>query len=199
MVLAAIFLQLSSPAVTHRGPMVVSVEWLPAPSVRPPAKPKAGSAKNTQAKHAAAGSAIRVLARENPAAPEHRIAGRHALPAPARMRQAISETSHAATAPALSSSPSPSEIARASSRNLDLVRRHLERFKFYPESARRRGIGGAVDVGFRLTEGGHVTQLRIAASSGYALLDETAEAIVTRAVPFPVDTGRYRVRLRFWP
>lgn len=95
--------------------------------------------------------------------------------------------------------PSPADIANASAHDLDLVRRHLERFKFYPEDARRRGIGGDVDVGFRLTDGGRVAQLRIASSSGYALLDRAAEAIVTRAVPFPVDTGHYRVRLRFWP
>ncbi len=95
--------------------------------------------------------------------------------------------------------PQPSDMAQASAHELDLVRRHLERFKFYPEDARRRGIGGDVDVGFRLTHGGHVAQVRIASSSGYALLDHAAEAIVARAVPFPVDTGHYRVRLRFWP
>lgn len=94
---------------------------------------------------------------------------------------------------------SPADIDKASAHDLDLVRRHLERFKFYPEGARRRGIGGAVGIGFTLTAGGRVMQVRIDASSGYALLDRAAKAIVIRAVPFPVDKGRYRVRLRFWP
>jgi len=93
----------------------------------------------------------------------------------------------------------PADIDTASAHDLDLVRRHLERFKFYPEDARRRGIGGDVDIGFRLTRGGRVAQVKIDASSGYALLDRAAKAIVARAVPFPVDRGRYRVRLRFWP
>lgn len=100
---------------------------------------------------------------------------------------------------AAASASSSSAPAPRSAHDIDLVRRHLERFKFYPESARRRGIGGDVGVGFRLTAGGHVAQVRVTASSGYALLDKAAEAIVARAVPFPVDSGQYRVRLRFWP
>lgn len=124
-----------------------------------------------------------------------------AHPTPAHVQRQVARAEGVSAQPVNvhAAAPAPSDLARASAHDLDLVRRHLERFKFYPEDARRRGIGGDVDVGFRLTHGGGVTQVSIASSSGYALLDRAAEAIVARAVPFPVDAGHYRVRLRFWP
>lgn len=85
----------------------------------------------------------------------------------------------------------------ATAHDMSLVRRHLERFKFYPLSARRRGIGGDVEVGFRLTAGGKAEQVRVLASSGYDILDEAALQTVNRAQPFPVGDGQYRFRLRF--
>ena len=100
-------------------------------------------------------------------------------------------------ATAVPSSPPPSATAEASAQDMDRVRRHLERFKFYPMSARRRGIGGDVEVGFRLTVGGKAEQVRVLATSGHDILDEAALQTVSRAQPFPVDDGRYRVRLHF--
>lgn len=202
---AAVLVAVSSstsptPTVTGRGPVLISVQW--EPPVPKPSVPKAGSAP------AAPDRTRRAADRQGTAATEdHRAApppvpaksARHAHPAPSRARPAEDMPSHAVTAPDHAAPPSSQRAGARSRRNLDLVRRHLERFKFYPESARRRGIGGDVGVGFRLTAGGHVAQVRITASSGYALLDRAAEAIVARAVPFPVDRGQYRVRLRFWP
>jgi len=176
---------------------VVTVDLVPMAPVRSGLKARSAVAPKAPARHAVASRRVgSAPAHKRPATPVLAEAGRHAPPAPPP-RQV--ESSRNATAPDHASAPSASALAAVSRQNLDLVRRHLERFKFYPESARRRGIGGHVDVGFRLTAGGHVAQVRITGSSGYALLDEAAEAIVARAVPFPVDTGQYRVRLRFWP
>jgi periplasmic protein TonB len=195
-VVAWIFVQ-ASPLMASDPGSVVTVELVPMAPAR--SGPKTGStpAPKTQARHVSSQKVSHAPAHKQQAQSVLAEAGRHALPAPARPRQV--EPSRKAAAPDHPSTPTAAALAAMSRKNLDLVRRHLERFKFYPESARRRGIGGNVDVGFRLTAGGHVAQVRITASSGYALLDEAAEAIVARAVPFPVDTGQYRVRLRFWP
>lgn len=79
----------------------------------------------------------------------------------------------------------------------DAVRKHLETFKYYPASARRRGIEGDVDVVFNLTHGGVAEQVTVLKGSGYAVLDRAAIMTVARAQPFPVENGQYRFRLRF--
>ncbi|WP_167632289.1 energy transducer TonB [Mariprofundus ferrooxydans] len=78
-----------------------------------------------------------------------------------------------------------------------LLRKHLESFKFYPASARRRNIEGDVDVGFTLTRDGSADQVTVLHGSGYAVLDHAALETVYRAQPFPVADGRYQFRLRF--
>lgn len=80
---------------------------------------------------------------------------------------------------------------------LVLVRNHLETFKVYPTSARRRGIEGHVDVSFSLSHKGAAKQLRLLQSSGYIMLDRAALKTVERAQPFPVESGSYRFRLSF--
>ncbi|MDT8376640.1 MAG: energy transducer TonB [Mariprofundaceae bacterium] len=87
--------------------------------------------------------------------------------------------------------------SRAESATNSLVRSHLESFRFYPASARRRGIEGHVDVAFVLTQNGAADQISILQGSGYSMLDRAAIQTVSRAQPFPVDDGRYRFRLRF--
>lgn len=77
------------------------------------------------------------------------------------------------------------------------VRAWLERYKYYPLSARRRGIEGEVHLAFELAKGGKVDHVAIVRGSGYAVLDRAALNTVRRAQPFPVETGAYQVRLRF--
>jgi len=77
------------------------------------------------------------------------------------------------------------------------VRKHLEAFKYYPASARRRGIEGDVDVSFMLVRGGVAEQVEVLKGSGYAVLDRAAMTTVARAQPFPVGNGQYRFHLRF--
>ncbi|TLS68739.1 energy transducer TonB [Mariprofundus erugo] len=77
------------------------------------------------------------------------------------------------------------------------IRQHLESFKYYPASARRRGIEGQVDVGFTLSRNGTAEHITVLQGSGYAMLDQAALQTVLRAQPFPADDGTYRFRLRF--
>lgn len=77
------------------------------------------------------------------------------------------------------------------------VRNHLEQFKYYPASARRRGINGEVEVAFELDSLGQAKLVKIMSGSGYSLLDEAALETVHSAEPFPVDGGAYQFVLRF--
>ena len=87
--------------------------------------------------------------------------------------------------------------SKDSNATTSLVRSHLESFKFYPASARRRGVEGHVDVAFILKQNGAADQITVLQGSGYSLLDRAAIQTVSRAQPFPVDDGTYRFRLRF--
>ncbi|MDX8412130.1 MAG: energy transducer TonB [Mariprofundaceae bacterium] len=77
------------------------------------------------------------------------------------------------------------------------IRHHLEHYKFYPASARRRGIEGAVQVGFQLDGKGYAEDVSVLASSGYSLLDRAAKETVKRAEPFPAAGGDFRFTLQF--
>jgi len=77
------------------------------------------------------------------------------------------------------------------------VRRHLEAHKFYPASARRRGITGEVEVGFVLDRLGMAEKITVLAGSGHNLLDWAARETVRRAQPFPATERAFHFRLRF--
>jgi len=104
--------------------------------------------------------------------------------------------------------PAPVQLARAeepaavrpdgeSDRVSRLVREHLESFKFYPGGARRRGLEGHVDVGFTLVGRGLATAVMVLEGSGHDILDRAALETVSRAQPFPVESGSFRFRLNF--
>lgn len=98
-------------------------------------------------------------------------------------------SSKAAKAPALSTSAVKARESR--------VRNHLERYKYYPATARRRGVEGEVELDFALNDKGLAQSLSIVAGSGYTVLDDAARQTVRRAQPFPASGGEYRFRLRF--
>ena len=54
----------------------------------------------------------------------------------------------------------------------------------YPMIARRQGWCGKVDVAFLIKPDGHISELRIEKSSGYAVLDEQALEAIRRSAPF---------------
>ncbi len=60
---------------------------------------------------------------------------------------------------------------------------HIESFKYYPQSARRRGLNGEVNVSFELLGTGRITDLVI--SGGPLLLQRASKQAVQQAVPMP--------------
>ena len=61
---------------------------------------------------------------------------------------------------------------------------HIEGYKYYPRSARHRGIEGSIQVSFRLLANGSITGL--IASGGPLILRRAAKSSVTDALPLPL-------------
>jgi len=61
---------------------------------------------------------------------------------------------------------------------------HIEGHKYYPRSARHRGIEGSIQVSFRLLANGSISGLM--ASGGPLLLRRAAKSSVTAALPLPL-------------
>jgi protein TonB len=75
---------------------------------------------------------------------------------------------------------------------------HLSRFKRFPPEAQRRGEQGVVQMRITLGRNGEVLAMSMARSSGFADLDDEAEAWIRRATPLPPippDIARERVNL----
>ncbi len=75
--------------------------------------------------------------------------------------------------------------------------RKIDRSKYYPGAARRRGIVGAPSVTFALNEDGGVKWLKLARSSGEAVLDDAALATVKRAEPLPYYPGPITLAVKY--
>jgi protein TonB len=72
----------------------------------------------------------------------------------------------------------------------------IEQHKRYPWLARRRGLEGEVELGFRVMPDGSVADLRVERSGG-ALFDEAAMAAVREAAPLPACAAPLRLPIRF--
>lgn len=95
-----------------------------------------------------------------------------------------------AVGPAAPSSPAASPTASKAGRNhavaySALVRRHLEMFREYPRTAKRRREEGIVSVTFVINRQGQVLSAKIAKSSGHPALDQAALDMVRAAQPLP--------------
>ena len=73
--------------------------------------------------------------------------------------------------------------ANARDRYLSSVLAHIESHKFYPQTARRRGLQGNVHVCFTLDATGMVTDLHVTGDN--SLFVESAKAAVLNAIPLP--------------
>ncbi len=80
---------------------------------------------------------------------------------------------------------------------LRVIRQKIEHAKVYPETARREGIQGTVEVRFRIAGDGSVETIEVVRSSGHPLLDETSAQTVRRAGPYPVLAGWIRIPLSY--
>ncbi|MDR1608832.1 MAG: energy transducer TonB [Deltaproteobacteria bacterium] len=65
------------------------------------------------------------------------------------------------------------------------ISRRLNQYKKYPTAAMSRGLKGVVKVSFRVNANGRVSIARMVASSGFAVLDDEALALLKRCSPFP--------------
>ncbi len=63
---------------------------------------------------------------------------------------------------------------------------HIERYRRYPDSARREHVEGVVLLRFLMDRNGKVLDAWIDRSSGFTILDTEAVAAVKRAQPLPV-------------
>ncbi|MDP2600791.1 MAG: energy transducer TonB [Deltaproteobacteria bacterium] len=68
---------------------------------------------------------------------------------------------------------------------LQQIRSKIERAKYYPLIARRQNIEGAPVVEFKIANNGGIEYVRLAQTSGSALLDEAAQETVKKAGPLP--------------
>jgi len=90
-------------------------------------------------------------------------------------------------------------VAALQKRYLEGLRRAIERHKFYPRKARRRGHEGQALVAFVLQADGRITGVEVRRSSGSDLLDRAAvEALekLARYQPIPEALQRHRWALR---
>nr|WP_249729770.1 energy transducer TonB [Chelatococcus sp. YT9] len=87
-----------------------------------------------------------------------------------------------AAAPSQGVTQAPS---RASANWKGFVSAHLRRYSRFPGAAQARGQQGNPVVAFTIDRSGRVLSARVARSSGAALLDQEAVAIVRRASPVP--------------
>src|SRR5215472_326251 len=74
---------------------------------------------------------------------------------------------------------------------LDRVRRHLQRFKRYPEAALKQKQEGVVTISIRLARDGTVLDVAVVQSSGFPLLDAAALQMVRDAAPLPPFPATY--------
>jgi periplasmic protein TonB len=81
--------------------------------------------------------------------------------------------------------PGLSTLAKAQAAwHISLVA-HINRYKRYPAEARIHKVEGVVNVEFTLDRSGQILDSRVAQSSGSAILDAEAVALLKRAAPLP--------------
>lgn len=92
---------------------------------------------------------------------------------------------------AKSSPPKAQPKQRASNANakaqyISKIARILERSKYYPSSAKKRGIQGVVEIAFVVNKNGSVSGVKISKSAGAKMLDSAArKALLKAAKKFP--------------
>jgi TonB family protein len=80
---------------------------------------------------------------------------------------------------------------------LEEIRRRIEANLAYPPLARWHEVSGAAVVEFEVTEQGRTQGVRLAQSSGAALLDNAAKDAVATVTDLPVVHGRLSIPIRF--
>ncbi|KAA3626047.1 MAG: energy transducer TonB [Proteobacteria bacterium] len=76
-------------------------------------------------------------------------------------------------------------VEQARQTYLGLLIAHIEQHKHYPNAARRRRLGGVVEVSFNLHRGGSIEALRVNGQASHPILAQAAEQTVKNALPMP--------------
>jgi protein TonB len=87
--------------------------------------------------------------------------------------------------PAVPGTPPPSVSAAAVSSWQSRLFSHLNRYKRYPDSARRRGVEGVNQLRFVIDGSGRVLSHELVTGSGSAALDRATVEMIRRAQPLP--------------
>lgn len=77
------------------------------------------------------------------------------------------------------------------------IRKRIARQKTFPEEAKEKGWEGVVTVQFQINATGQLDFVKVAKSSGYAVLDQSATAAVSQAAPFPYLAGVIQVPMEY--
>ena len=77
------------------------------------------------------------------------------------------------------------------------IAKHIAKHKRFPILQKHSPIEGTVYLSFELNEHGQIISVTILQSSGVAIFDEEAKAMIHRAQPFPVDVSQVGKKLAF--
>lgn len=83
-------------------------------------------------------------------------------------------------------------VVNEEARYLQALLGHLNRYKRYPDSARRMRREGVVEVTFTVNRQGQVADARVVKSAGFRPLDDEVRDMLSRAVPLPGVPADYR-------
>jgi protein TonB len=170
-------LQLSLKATRPEAPQAApepapEPEPVPQPETRPPPEPapKPVARPKPRPKPAPRKPPVAKVAETKPPAPE--------------------QTAAAARAETVATKPVLAHVAVINERENYLARllAHIDSHKFYPRSARRRGVTGEVQVSFYLQRDGAVRDLRI--TGGSKLLRQAAKQAIQNALSMPVPAEK---------
>jgi periplasmic protein TonB len=86
---------------------------------------------------------------------------------------------------AVSSSPADRPMAQSATAFQQTLLRHIARFRYYPDEARRDQIQGTVQLIFAMQRNGMVMDVWVKTTSGSSVLDAAAIETVRKAQPMP--------------
>jgi protein TonB len=128
---------------------------------------------------------------------------KEAVPEPETQQQA-NEAPLTTAPPRVEAQPSPNaaptpgraaSLANAQASWQKALVDHLNRFKRYPVSARSQRVQGTVVVAFKIDRSGHLMNSHVVRSSGSAVLDGEALAVLKRSEPVPAPPGDVEGRM----
>jgi len=161
------------------------------------------ASQTTEAKPVETAAIAEPVPDEKPAAKPKPEKKKPEKPKPSKQKEAKKEAERKASGKALASAQEGTGSTGAQSRKasgnasmsnyIGQIAARLQRQKRYPDSAKRRGIGGTVLISFTISGSGSVTGSKLVRSSGTDELDREVRAMLDRASPFPPipdDVGR---------